>query len=338
MAIFPKYLKYSIDIKDNYIYLEEFILVFSLIIIIFLVFLNIKSFKLKEEKNKPFYNLIYLFLFIMLLISYYYNYFKGIISGDTLVGLMIITVVIIVQLMIYTHTKYESYWRNSILILIILLFAIFIFLDAKLPVYDKYINRYTLYSETIEAGESTNIYIISVGNETHTKNTLINQNNIFFNKTEVNNSWRYSLCSSCAINKINNLLIGSDLADSLKNAELYLGKETLGIKIIKARENDSGNSAGLALVIGGLVEIGELVNEIPIAITGAIDNDGNVIAIGGVEEKVQIAAIDQHEMIIVPEENYFSAIKKVEELNLPLEVYSVSTIDQAIEFIEMKNQ
>ena len=68
--------------------------------------------------------------------------------------------------------------------------------------------------------------------------------------------------------------------------------------------------------------------------TGTIDINGNVGKIDGVKYKILGANKNKADLFICPKENYEEAIKIKEEHNLDLKIVSVSTFDEAINYLE----
>jgi PDZ domain-containing protein len=105
---------------------------------------------------------------------------------------------------------------------------------------------------------------------------------------------------------------------------------------IKTKESESGSSGGLmtALAIYNSLVEEDITKGRNIVGTGTIDIDGNVGEIGGVKYKLLGAEKNKADIFLCPLENYEEAIKVKEENNLDLEVVSVSTLKEAIEYLE----
>ncbi|MGE7982116.1 S16 family serine protease [Solibacillus sp. NPDC093137] len=99
-----------------------------------------------------------------------------------------------------------------------------------------------------------------------------------------------------------------------------------------------GDSAGLATVLSALIENGDVNNNIPIAVTGAIDSKGNVKEIGSIKAKTLIAEQSGFSHIILPVENEEEAkrVKKDEQLNI--EIIAVASIENAVTDIKKLNE
>lgn len=105
---------------------------------------------------------------------------------------------------------------------------------------------------------------------------------------------------------------------------------------IKMKDNESGSSGGLMMalaVYNSLVEE-DITKGLNIVGTGSINNDGSVSEIGGVKYKVLAAVKDDADIFFCPKENYEEAIKIKEKRNLNIDIVSVSTLSDAIEYLE----
>lgn len=105
---------------------------------------------------------------------------------------------------------------------------------------------------------------------------------------------------------------------------------------LKFKSNESGPSGGL---MTSLEIYDELVSEditkgYKIAGTGTIDEDGNVGSIGGVKYKLK-GAVNKHASIFfVPAgDNYNEAIKEKEDNNYKIDIVSVATFDDALNYL-----
>lgn len=101
-----------------------------------------------------------------------------------------------------------------------------------------------------------------------------------------------------------------------ENVIAYLPENAFAINQFLEREDIEGDSAGLATVLSALIENGDVNNNIPIAVTGAIDSKGNVKEIGSIKAKTLIAEQSGFSHIILPVENEEEAkrVKKMSSL------------------------
>ena len=105
---------------------------------------------------------------------------------------------------------------------------------------------------------------------------------------------------------------------------------------VKTKSSESGSSGGLmlSLAIYNAITKEDITKGKTIVGTGTIDINGNVGKIDGVKYKILGANKNKADLFICPKENYEEAIKVKEEHNLDLKIVSVSTFDEAINYLE----
>ena len=123
-----------------------------------------------------------------------------------------------------------------------------------------------------------------------------------------------------------------------ENLKLYFGKEEARLTEYFKHDKAVGDSAGLSLLLTELIIKGELQNNLRLAITGAIDSEGNVLAIGGLREKLQNVKKYGFPFIIIPSENAKEAETLQRELKLNIEVFDVEHVEEAIKVINDLNE
>ena len=101
----------------------------------------------------------------------------------------------------------------------------------------------------------------------------------------------------------------------------------------KASEGGSSGGLMIALNIYNSLTSEDITKGRKIAGTGTIDALGNVGAIDGVKYKIIGAHKNNMEIVLVPKDNYEEAIKVKEEYNYDMEIVSVSTFDDAINYL-----
>ncbi len=96
-----------------------------------------------------------------------------------------------------------------------------------------------------------------------------------------------------------------------------------------------GPSAGLifALEIYDQLTPDDLTKGYRIAGTGTISPDGTVGPIGGIHHKVVAADREDADIFFVPAKNSKDAIARTEELNIDMKIVSVSTIQDALDYL-----
>lgn len=127
------------------------------------------------------------------------------------------------------------------------------------------------------------------------------------------------------------------------------GRKILGIAIysiydyevspkitFKFKANESGSSAGFMTTLAiydSLIEE-DLTHGLKIAGTGTIDSLGNVGEIGGVKYKLKGAVSSKADIFFVPlGENYDECMKIQKEKNYDIEIVPISTLDEAIDYL-----
>lgn len=101
----------------------------------------------------------------------------------------------------------------------------------------------------------------------------------------------------------------------------------------KASEGGSSGGLMIALNIYNSLISEDITKGRKIAGTGTIDALGNVGAIDGVKYKIIGAHKNNMEIVLVPKDNYEEAIKVKEEYNYDMEIVSVSTFDNALNYL-----
>ena len=105
---------------------------------------------------------------------------------------------------------------------------------------------------------------------------------------------------------------------------------------INIKNNESGPSGGLMLAIAIYSKISniDLTKGDKIIGTGTIDMDGNVGEIGGVKYKLIGAVKKGAKVFLCPKDNYEEAISVKKDKNYNIEIVSVDTFDDAINYLK----
>ena len=113
---------------------------------------------------------------------------------------------------------------------------------------------------------------------------------------------------------------------------IYDTEEDLDIAF---RNGEGGSSGGLVLSLGIYSQITgiDILKGRNIAGTGTIDIDGNIGEIDGIKYKIAGAVKNKMDIVLVSPYNYEEAKKIVEENNYNIELVSVSTFKEAIEYL-----
>ncbi len=105
---------------------------------------------------------------------------------------------------------------------------------------------------------------------------------------------------------------------------------------ITSKDSESGPSGGLmmTLMVYNALTNQDLTHGKMIVGTGTISLDGSVGEIGGVKFKVMGAVKDGADIFLVPKENYEEAMKVKKDKGYDIEIVSVSTLKDAIDYLE----
>lgn len=105
---------------------------------------------------------------------------------------------------------------------------------------------------------------------------------------------------------------------------------------IETKDSESGPSGGLmmTLMVYNALTNQDLTHGKMIVGTGTISLDGSVGEIGGVKYKVMGAVKDGADIFLVPKENYEEALSVKEEKGYNIEIVSVATLQDAIDYLE----
>lgn len=104
----------------------------------------------------------------------------------------------------------------------------------------------------------------------------------------------------------------------------------------KFKESEKGPSGGLMLALSIYSKINkiDITKGYKISGTGTIDEYGNVGEIGGVKYKLRGAVKNKMDIFLVPSKNYKEAIKEKKKKNYKIKIYSISTFDEALNYLK----
>lgn len=220
---------------------------------------------------------------------------------------------------------------------------IFLF-EYRLMFYEKHTYFVTSYIEPFEIVENSGIHVLAVD---IFEAAYIDDLDYLIKSIELSND-KEVLDTEVVTNKMRYSSKNHELLSYIRPAEkhfetmkenvmAYLPGSSSTINQFLNREDFEGDSAGLAAVLSGLIENGSFKNNVPIAVTGAIDGEGNVKEIGSMKAKILIAEKSGFSHILLPEENAKEAreVKDIHQLNI--EIIEVATVDRAVMEIEKLN-
>lgn len=129
------------------------------------------------------------------------------------------------------------------------------------------------------------------------------------------------------------------IEDTLKIGVAFLNtyEYTTDPKIsVKTKSSESGSSGGLmlSLAIYNSITKEDITHGLKIVGTGTIDVDGNVGAIDGVKYKMLGAKKNKADIFLCPKENFDEAIKVKKKYNLKMDVVSIDTFTDALNYLQ----
>jgi len=279
---------------------------------------------------------------IFLIFLYYgvvlFLYLQDVIGGISFVAILFINCIILLIVRILLRKK--TYKRNITLATSIM-FLLFCF-EIPLIFYEGTSHVAYIYTEPLHA-KGTDIYLIGVNKvefqfmeSIESVEELLNKQQVpFIHVAEISNLVLYQsknqqILKWCHLQK-------SEVDQMKNNVNQYLGKEDVRINEFFNQDNIGGNSAGLGLALTGLIIRGDLQNNVAIAVTGAINDTGDVLPVGVLKEKIQIAEKYGLPFMIIPSKNAEEAeqIQKGQSINM--KILTVSDIDEAVLLINEMN-
>ena len=107
---------------------------------------------------------------------------------------------------------------------------------------------------------------------------------------------------------------------------------------INMKRNESGSSGGLMLALSLYSKMSgeDLTKGDKIIGTGTIDMEGNVGEIAGVKYKLIGAVKNNAKVFLCPEENYSEAINIAKERKYNIDIVSVKTFEDAINYLRKR--
>lgn len=270
------------------------------------------------------------FMYLSFLYLYLFNFINGIVFVLLLIILIVFNV-IFMGLSINVRPVYRSFILAGVFV-----FSLFLY-ESPLFFGDRSKTKSYLYIPTEEVVSDTGIYIISIASvELSEKGKVFMQSELDLLKViQINNFHRYTSKNNFIFEFLH--IAKDEDVEMADNLEYYAKGAIMEIKEYLSRREVTGASSGLALALSALIKEKDWNDSMSVAVTGAIDREGNVLGVGLVREKVLTAARDGHAHIIVPAENLEEALQTKEESNLSMVVYGARSVEDAIEVIEKWN-
>lgn len=279
--------------------------------------------------------------FIFYIVGLLAYYFDKINSYLFIIFIVMGVVLSLAGFYLFRHTnRQKGYFLGSFFVLALL----FIF-EIRLYDYENYTYFITSYNEPFEVVDDSGIYVLAVD---IFEAPYINDLDFLIKSLELSND-KEVLDAEVVTNKIRYRSKNDELLNYVRPAEkqfetmkenvmAYLPESSSAIDQFFSRNDLEGDSAGLAAVLSGLVETGSINNHIPIAVTGAIDSEGNVKEIGSMKAKILIADQSGFSHIFIPEDNAEEAKEVKKDKQLRIKIIAVSTVEDAVTNIERLNE
>lgn len=277
--------------------------------------------------------LIFLYYGVFLLL-----YFQDVIGGISFVAILLSNFIILLIVRILLRKKI---YKRKITLAIYMMFLLFSF-ELPLIFYEGTSHVAYIYKEPLHARD-IEIYLIGVDRvdfqymeSIESVENLLNRQQVpFLDVAEITNFDKY-VSKNQQILKW--LYLQKNEVDQMKeNVIHYLGEEDEHINVFLNQDNIDGNSAGLGLALTGLILRGDFQNDVAIAVTGAISENGDVLPIGILKEKILIAEKYGLPYMIIPSKNAEEAAQIQEEQKINVKILHVSHIDEAIQLINEMN-
>lgn len=280
---------------------------------------------------------------ILYYLAFLFLYIQNVINEFTFVFILFISL-LIPMLLVFV------FWKKRVLksTFVTVTFILFLLFCYELPLigFTKPPSHIVFaYSEPIEALEGTNIYSVRVNKITldnvksnqAAKEFLTAQKMDVMTVSEVNRKIVYESKNE-QLAKWLHLQKDHSPEETKENVSKYLGREEKWLTTFLNQDNIGGDSAGLSLAIIGRFKQDDFQNHLPIAVTGAIKENGDVFGVGNLKEKIQITEKAGIPFLIVPSEDSAEVSNLQKELQANVEIYNVSTVDEAVTLIRTLNE
>lgn len=277
------------------------------------------------------------------LIFLYYGGFLLLYIQDVIGEISFVTILLInfIILFIVRILLRKKIYKRKITLTIYMMFLLFCF-ELPLIFYEGTSHVAYIFKEPLHASD-TEIYLIGVDRvdfqymwSIQSVEDLLNKQQVpFLDVAEITNLDKYESKNQQILKWLH--LQKNEVDQMKENVIHYLGKEDEHINVFFNQDNISGNSAGLGLALTGLILRGDFQNNVAIAVTGAISENGDVLPIGVLKEKILIAEKYGLPYMIIPSKNAEEAAQIQEEQKINVKILHVSHINEAIQLINEMN-
>ena len=294
------------------------------------------------QKAKRFSTILHISLTLLFYLLFLFLYLQDVIDEISYLAILLISLLIL-SISIVVFRKKRTVRRKMTIPLSILL-LLFCY-ELPLIGFAAQSHIAEIYFEPSETVERSGIFIIGIGVETlnnmeskqAVQEQLTKEHKDVLTIIELTNPMGYK-------NKNRTLLSWLGLNEKSPKEEMreylreYFGKEEQRLTDYFNYDSATGNSAGLAILLTELMINGTFQNHLPIAVTGAINGKGEVTAVGGIKEKIQIAEKSGFQFMIIPSENSKEAETFQKEINTNIRIFDVNHVDEAVEQINYLNE
>lgn len=278
------------------------------------------------------------FLYITGLLAYYFDKING--------YQFIIFIIVGLGISIFGFSLYRNNKKLKVAFLgIFYILALLAMFESRLIEYEKYTYFLVSYNEPFEIVEDSGINVLAVE---VIEAPYITDLDYLIHSVEFSTN-KEVLDAEVVTNKIRYRSKNEELLSYVHPAEkhfesmkenviAYLPGNSSAINRFLERDDIEGDSAGLATVLSALIENGDVKNDVPIAVTGAIDSKGNVKEIGSIKAKTLIAEQSGFSHLLIPLENEDEAkeVKINEQLNI--NIIAVTSINDAVDYVKKLNE
>lgn len=277
--------------------------------------------------------IIYYLLFLLL-------YLQDVINEFVFVCILFLSLIILLIYLIVFRK--QSVNKRKIAIATFIIFLLFLYEFPLALIYNPPTYLANIYKQPSEVLEGSGIFLVGVSQLNLTEKSkrdvieiLSKQQADVLSVEEVDNKMIYSSKNSQILKLLH--LQKDPIKQMGENVTQYLGKEEELVNSFTKQSDTSGSSAGLGLALSGRLKNGDFQNRLPIAVTGAINENGEVLSIGYMKEKVQIVEKSGIPYMIIPSENAEQAAAIQKELKAKVEIFDVSHVDEAVQLIQHLN-
>lgn len=259
--------------------------------------------------------------------------------------LLILFMSLIILLIILIVFRKKRVTNKKIAIATFIIFVLFCYEMPLIGYYTSPSHLAYVYSEPTEALKGSGIYSIGVGqfnlenekSKQAVEELLTKQHVDVLSVIEVNNRTIYGIKNRQILTWLH-LRKEHSPEETKENVALYLGREDEWLKTFFSRRDIGGDSSGLSLALSGRIKQGDLQNQLPIAVTGSINENGDVFSVGNMKEKIQITEKTNIPFMIIPSENAEEVAAIQKEIKANIEIFDVSHVDEAVQLIRDLNE